>query len=581
MGLFKNINQHLPFQQINKHLDKFLGDSSDSLIKVELNVGKEDLENIKLLKDNKEKFEQVLKKYRGKPLNDFNFLSNWNLADIHENQALIYTITNNNLNYGVNRPESIYLQYLNYFELFIILSKGIENIKIQPRYLYFSPYRGESQQNLQANLSAQNYYQLLGTYSGTTSKTVSSLIGLATYYFAEKRRNYEDSAKDQGYEDKWNNDAEVKLVTKYLKRILYSWDLRLIDKNKNIYEIVLTKDGREFLIGQASSGEKEILNFLLGIFAFNIRNGLIIIDEPEIHLHPKWQSVLMDLFIELAIDTGNQFIISTHSPIFINDKTISNVIRVYKNQNNSSKIITINKNNLSNVMDLLHIINSHNNEKMFFADKVVLVEGIQDRLLFEKLISSSSNDTNKSEIVEVLEVHGKDNLLKYREFLENIKVINFIVADNDYIYTVGDNSIKKLFTTDFQKIDEKVIKDKKSKDGKALAESLEISIEKNDIEGIKPLWEYIKNRKRKLRDNLSDEERKILNEFLKEKSKEKIYILQKGEIEDYLPEKFKRLESTIELIKDENFNKWISETKGDEKGKELEGIVSAIRVLSP
>ena len=576
-GFFKNIRQHTPFQ-ISRDLDKFVGDLSASIIKIVIMIGREDIENIKLLKENKEKFEHVINSsYRSKPTENFVFLNSLDFGIIKENQELTYIFENNNIpNLPSNTPEGIYFLYLNHYELFVLLAREIEDINLKPICLYFSPYRGASQQDLQANLSSQNYQQLLANYYGSTSKTTTSLIGLATHYFAEKRRGFEDSAKELGYEEKWNNDEEVKLATKYLNRLGYSWNLQLININKNIYEIVLSKEGKSFNIRQASSGEKEIINFLLGIFALNIKKGLIVIDEPELHLHPKWQSILTDLFVELATNTGNQFIISTHSPVFINDKTISNVIRVYKDSNNTSKIVTIKKDNLTSVKDLLHIVNSHNNEKIFFADKVVLVEGIQDRLIFEKLINHYAHDVNKSEIIEVLEVHGKENLLKYREFLENIEVENCIIADFDYIFSIGDESMRKLSTTDFKKIDEKVIKDKKSVDRETLAQKLETSITSKTIDELKYIWEYIKNRFRKLKEGLNDEEREFIASFIKAKKEEKIYILQKGEIENYLPEGFKKLEKTIELIKDENFNKWLSDTKDDDKRKELDGIVFEI-----
>ncbi|WP_442942309.1 ATP-dependent nuclease [Nostoc sp.] len=331
---------------------------------------------------------------------------------------------------------------------------------------------------------------LVMNYFASTSKSMASLVKVSSLYFAEKRRNYE--SQSQGYQTAWSNDKEVKLVTKYLKKLGYSWDLKLKDKNKNIYEIMLTKDDRDFYIGQASSGEKEIINFLFGIFAFNIKNGLIIVDEAELHLHPKWQSILIELFIDLSKDTGNQFIFSTHSAVFINETTISNIIRIYK-ENNTSNAIAISKNNLNKTKDLLHIINSHNNEKMFFADKVVLVEGVKDRLIIQKIIDIYSSEfIEKPEIIEVLEVLGKSNLIKYKEFLDLIKVKNYIIADNDYILTIGDEDVKKLFTTDYQRIDKEVIKDKKSIDGKCLSEKMENAIHTKNIDELQELWEYIK-----------------------------------------------------------------------------------------
>jgi putative ATP-dependent endonuclease of the OLD family len=95
---------------------------------------------------------------------------------------------------------------------------------------------------------------------------------------------------------------------------------------------------RDFGVDQASSGEKEIINFVLGTFAFNIRSGLILVDEPELHLHPRWQHLLRDLFRELASDTKNQFVLASHSPAFITPMTIGNVRRIYKNQRGETKV---------------------------------------------------------------------------------------------------------------------------------------------------------------------------------------------------------------------------------------------------
>ncbi|MBN3962280.1 AAA family ATPase [Nostoc sp. NMS8] len=447
--------------------------------------------------------------------------------------------------------------------------------------MYFSPYRGETQLNLQASLSSENYYDLLANYSSTTSKTSTSLMKLSSLYFAEKKRLYENSALNQGYQDKWNNDEEVKLVTKYLSKLGYSWDLKLKDANKNIYEITLSKEGKTFDITQASSGEKEILNFLLGIFAFNIKDGLVIVDEPEVHLHPRWQSILIELFFDLANTTGNQFILSTHSAVFINQKTISNIIRVYKS-NDKSIIATINRENLLVSKDLLHIINSHNNEKIFFADKVVLVEGVTDRLFFEKLINLYQLlFIETPEVIEVLEVYGKENLEKYRNFLEAFSVPNFIVADFDYLQNIGNENIKNLFVVDHLKIDQQVIKHKKSTDGQTLSQQLDKAINNKDIESLKILYDYIKSRKRKLKDNRKHEENIFIEQFLSQKESERIFILRDGEIEDYLPNGHKTLEGLINLLKDKGYLNFIVDPNYSKQRQELTKIIfSVLRIAS-
>ncbi|MWT62345.1 AAA family ATPase, partial [Escherichia coli] len=70
-----------------------------------------------------------------------------------------------------------------------------------------------------------------------------------------------------------------------------------------------------FSINDASSGQQCMLLNILGIASSIEDNALILIDEPEISLHPEWQ----ENYIQLLIDSfthvkGCHFIIATHSP---------------------------------------------------------------------------------------------------------------------------------------------------------------------------------------------------------------------------------------------------------------------------
>ena len=105
-------------------------------------------------------------------------------------------------------------------------------------------------------------------------------------------------------------DPNLRELTKILARLGYDWDLVSIAPLRNTYDVVLQKQGSRFFLSRASSGEKELLTYLFIIFALNVRDALILVDEPELHLHPKWQSTLLQLFeifrSELEINSSSQ-----------------------------------------------------------------------------------------------------------------------------------------------------------------------------------------------------------------------------------------------------------------------------------
>lgn len=66
-----------------------------------------------------------------------------------------------------------------------------------------------------------------------------------------------------------------------------------------------------------SAGEKQMLSFLC--YNAFYENAVIFIDEPEISLHVDWQRSLFPTL--LSQETGNQFIIATHSPFIYSKYT--------------------------------------------------------------------------------------------------------------------------------------------------------------------------------------------------------------------------------------------------------------------
>ena len=119
----------------------------------------------------------------------------------------------------------------------------------------------------------------------------------------------------------------------------------------------------------------------------------VVIDEPELSIHPSLQKKLRDLLIEYSRDI--QVIISTHSPYFISWVAISQgagLIRVVKEHENTKCYYLKNdcRNNISGIIKDInnpHVLGISANEIFFLEDRIVLVEGQEDVVIYKKIAS--------------------------------------------------------------------------------------------------------------------------------------------------------------------------------------------------
>ena len=80
------------------------------------------------------------------------------------------------------------------------------------------------------------------------------------------------------------------------------------------------KGGGEFDFNDASSGEASILSTLIALIPELEDNSLVVIDEPEISLHPSWQYRYVNLLDRIiSKKRGCHIFIATHSHFMISD----------------------------------------------------------------------------------------------------------------------------------------------------------------------------------------------------------------------------------------------------------------------
>lgn len=74
-----------------------------------------------------------------------------------------------------------------------------------------------------------------------------------------------------------------------------------------------------------SSGEATIILLLLSIFIEAVGGALILIDEPETNLHPRFISLLMKSISDILLATNSLAVLATHSPFVIRELDRSSV----------------------------------------------------------------------------------------------------------------------------------------------------------------------------------------------------------------------------------------------------------------
>lgn len=97
-------------------------------------------------------------------------------------------------------------------------------------------------------------------------------------------------------------------------------------KNQRYTRVLYQENGKEYSLSNVSLGLKTFIILKTLIQQGHIMDeGTIILDEPEIHLHPEWQIMFAELIVLLQKNFNLHILITTHSPYFLE------AIEVYSN----------------------------------------------------------------------------------------------------------------------------------------------------------------------------------------------------------------------------------------------------------
>ena len=173
------------------------------------------------------------------------------------------------------------------------------------------------------------------------------------------------------------------------------------------------------------AGVRETL-FLLGK-CFGRQDGVILLDEPAVNLHPTQIRQLMNQIMSTDARSA-QIVVVTHSPALASLEMLSLV----------NKIVRVDRREYSRIMQpsgkdgewvkknlpTFHLLKSD----ILFAKKVVLVEGNSDKIFLEAVLHHCSRHGDD---IAVVDVGGVRSFAKFCRFLKIFDISYGILADKD------------------------------------------------------------------------------------------------------------------------------------------------------
>lgn len=135
----------------------------------------------------------------------------------------------------------------------------------------------------------------------------------------------------------------------------------------NVY---LRKEREDIPLLRASSGEITLATTLIFITSIIKERSIILIDEPENSLHPKWQTEYIRRLSELFYYYQPKIIVATHSPLILNGAEVSSIrVNVFKGIHGKFEL---HKNSSANVEEIYQdFFDVTTPENRYIAEEIV------------------------------------------------------------------------------------------------------------------------------------------------------------------------------------------------------------------
>lgn len=190
----------------------------------------------------------------------------------------------------------------------------------------------------------------------------------------------------------------------------------------------IKQDADDFLYPTSGEGRKKLLVYaifdLLSKEEEEKKINIFLIEEPENHLHRSMQIALSHI---LFLDEKYQYLfMTTHSPYVLAEMDHVNLIRIYNGDKIASKSVLY---TVPTKFKSQRKMLNRGLVEAIFADRVLLVEGPSENVLFGKVLSEI-NPFYEADGIYILPVCGF-GFKPYYQILNALQIDNIIKTDND------------------------------------------------------------------------------------------------------------------------------------------------------
>lgn len=190
---------------------------------------------------------------------------------------------------------------------------------------------------------------------------------------------------------------------------------------------------------------------------------LLLIDEPELYLHPFAIEQIKEA-LKLLSRNGYQVLFSTHSAQMIGAEDAPNTLLIRKSKFNGTYSRNRLKDSIQNLVDdskhqEQHLFTLSHSSQILFSESALIAEGKTELRLLPKIIHKLHGRTLGQEKIALIPLGGVDNTKKTLSILKSMDIPCKAIVDLDFVFKGAINqqyisnihpdivAIKGIFTT--------------------------------------------------------------------------------------------------------------------------------------